>query len=269
MRKEQFFKHDLMDFVELRHSEESPLSFKPHLHKNLSVGAIEQGEVLYEVAGQKQVLRPGGLAIINPETLHSCNPTSSAARSYFMLYLDVDWCFKVQQALWDINSFVRTSKVHLNDQELYQRFCSSMYLLMNPTIHLQEKEQLLFDLLCDVFEAACIPQPAQIENDEGIETLKTILSDNLEDDLPLNELAQELGYNPYTMIRCFKARTGITPHAYRMNCRIDRAKSYLREGKDIAETALECGFFDQSHFHRHFKAMTTVTPQEYRVNFIQ
>jgi AraC-like DNA-binding protein len=38
---------------------------------------------------------------------------------------------------------------------------------------------------------------------------------------------------------------------------------------DIAETALECGFFDQSHFHRHFKAMTTVTPQEYRVNFVQ
>lgn len=54
-----------------------------------------------------------------------------------------------------------------------------------------------------------------------------------------------------------------------MNCRIEQAKEFLREGRDITDTALECGFFDQSHFHRHFKAMTTVTPQEYRVNFIQ
>jgi AraC-like DNA-binding protein len=62
---------------------------------------------------------------------------------------------------------------------------------------------------------------------------------------------------------------GITPHAYRLNCRIDRARELLRQGRDIAETALECGFYDQSHLHRHFKAVTTVTPREYQVNFIQ
>ena len=71
------------------------------------------------------------------------------------------------------------------------------------------------------------------------------------------------------MLRRFKTVTGITPHAYRMNCRIEQARKYLQEGMDITETALECGFFDQSHLHRHFKAMTTVTPQEYRVNFVQ
>jgi len=63
--------------------------------------------------------------------------------------------------------------------------------------------------------------------------------------------------------------TGITPHAYRLNCRIELAKKFLQKGYDLSQVALECGFFDQSHFHRHFKAITTVTPKEYQVNFIQ
>nr|MDJ0889072.1 helix-turn-helix transcriptional regulator [Desulfobacterales bacterium] len=71
------------------------------------------------------------------------------------------------------------------------------------------------------------------------------------------------------LIRRFKAATGITPHAYRMNCRIEQGRALLRQDGDIADIALACGFFDQSHFHRYFKAMTTVTPQEYRLNFVQ
>ena len=47
------------------------------------------------------------------------------------------------------------------------------------------------------------------------------------------------------------------------------SRALLRQGRDIADVALACGFFDQSHFHRYFKAMTTVTPQEYRINFLQ
>jgi transcriptional regulator GlxA family with amidase domain len=43
----------------------------------------------------------------------------------------------------------------------------------------------------------------------------------------------------------------------------------LRQGVEPAEVALECGFFDQSHLHRHFRAITAVTPGEYQRNFVQ
>ena len=123
--------------------------------------------------------------------------------------------------------------------------------------------------LVEVFSVACSPHAMVRERTEKFEALKKILSADLQKDFTLDSLSEELGVNPCALIRSFKAVAGITPHAYRMNCRIEHARALLRQGVDIAETALECGFFDQSHFHRYFKAMTAVTPQEYRVNFVQ
>lgn len=269
MRSERFFKDELLQFAEVRYSRGSSAPFKLHLHRTLGIGAVDQGEVLYQVGEEKNVLRPGSLVVMNPETLHACNPLDGADRSYYMLYLSADWCFKVQQSMWHIDSFVQLGKVRIDNERLYVKYCETMESLMDAAIHLQEKEQLLFELACDVFTASCGAQRAQKEYDGSIDKLKTILGNDLQKDMPLETLARDFAANPYTLIRRFKSITGITPHAYRMNCRIERAKELLREGRDISDTALECGFFDQSHFHRHFKAMTTITPQEYRVNFIQ
>lgn len=264
-----FFKDSRLPFAEGRYSQGTRREFKPHMHQAFSIGAVDQGEVCYRVAGQSAFLRPGSLALINPETLHSCNTVNNQPRSFFMLYLDIDWCHQVQQALWPVDSFLRTEKIRLDDQDLYRRYCATMKLLFSREAHLLEKEQMLADVVSAVFQAACPDPGDECEPTGDIERLKTLLGENLSHDLTLKSLACELEANPYTLLRRFKTATGITPHAYRMNCRIEQAKKYLQQGKEIATTALECGFFDQSHLSRHFKAMTTVTPQEYRVNFIQ
>lgn len=269
MRSERFFKIDLLPFAEARYSKGSDIPFKLHMHRTLSIGAVDQGEVLYTVGGKKTLLAPGSLAVMNPETLHACNPANKAGRSYYMLQLDIGWCLRVQQSMWEVSAFVDLEKTKIDDAPLYEQYCTTMEHLLDEKIHLQKKEEMLVDLTCGVFLASCNPQTLRKERPEGIEKLKELLSTDLQKDLPLNTLAKDLNTNPYTLIRRFKAVTGVTPHNYRMNCRIEQAKSFLRQGKDIVETALDCGFFDQSHFHRHFKAMTAVTPQEYRVNFIQ
>ena len=269
MRSEQFFKNSLLPFVEVRYSRGSTVPFKPHMHRTLSIGAVDQGEVFYSVSDKKAKLAPGSLAIMNPETLHTCNPVAHTERSYYMLYLDADWCFRVQQSMWEVDSFVGMEKIRIDDELLYKQYCNTMEHLINEQIHLQQKEQMLFDLAGEVFRVACRPQTIKTEHRDSIDKLRKLLSADLWKDLSIDSVAKQLNANPYTLIRNFKTVTGITPHAYRMNCRIEQGKALLRQGRDITETALECGFFDQSHFHRHFKAMTTITPQEYRVNFVQ
>ncbi|WP_022666165.1 helix-turn-helix domain-containing protein [Desulfospira joergensenii] len=269
MRTERFFKNHLLPFAEMRCSRGSKASFKLHMHHTFNIGAVDQGEVIYEISGGKSILAPGSLALINPETLHTCNPVAGQERGYTMLHLDIGWCFQVQQSMWEKDCFVKAEKTRIDDELLYGRFCRAMEDLMEEKIPLLEKEQILFDLVQGIFSAACSLQPVRKERRGSIEDLKRLLAEDLHKDLTLNSLAETMGLNPYTLIRRFKSLTGITPHAFRLNSRIEKARELLRQGRDITETALECGFFDQSHFHRHFKAMTTVTPREYRVNFIQ
>lgn len=269
MNNETFFKDSRLPFAECRCSKSSTKNFKPHLHRTFSIGAIDSGQARYRVGDRTVLLSVGSLALINPETLHFCNSAASEGRSYSMLYLDVGWCRRVQESLWRADTFVPVTLIVLDQPQLYHLYRRTMRRLMSPAVHLLEKEQMLIELAGRIFKKACGARTGQRLEAPDINRLKQALGANLRDDLTLESLAQAMDANPYTLLRRFKAATGITPHAYRMNCRIEQARSLLQQGMDIAETALECGFFDQSHLHRHFKAMTTVTPREYRVNFIQ
>ena len=250
MRSERFFKNPDLPFAELRCSRASTAAFKPHMHQTLSIGAVDEGKVLYTVNGEEAILAPGALLVINPETLHTCNPATEAERSYYMLHLDTNWCLQVQQSIWEIDRFVAVEKGLIENPPLYERFCRTMDQLMDAKIHLEEKEQKLVDLAATVFSVACRPQSKRKALQADNEKLKKLLAADLQKDLPISALASEMGVNPYTLIRSFKAATGLTPHAFRMNCRIEKARALLRQGRGIAETALECGFFDQSHFRR-------------------
>ena len=269
MKSEKFFKDPRMPFAECRYSKSSIRQFKTHMHKAFSVGAVDLGKVLYTVGETTTELAVGSLALINPETIHSCNCIEGNERSFYMLYLDADWCLEVQKSLWNVRVFQPVSCIRLDGQEIYDQYLKTMQVLMGNEDHLLKKEQILVELLSQVFVLACKACDEQAPTCQNVEVLRQKLGGDLQADLTLAGLAEELAVNPYTLLRQFKRITGHTPHAYRMNCRIEQAKIYLQQGLDIAETALECGFFDQSHLHRYFKSMTTVTPQEYRVNFVQ
>lgn len=271
MNNERFFKDPRLPFAECRRSTASTRSFKPHLHRTFSIGAIDSGQADYRVGDQQILLSPGSLTLVNPDTLHFCNGVAHAGRSYSMLHLDVAWCRTVQQSLWRVEAFVPVAVPVLDHQRLYRLYGRVVTVLMDPAADPLEKEQLLIEFAGRIFKKACGRQPGRplVRMSDNLDWLKKALSGSLREELTLTALAQSAGANPYTLLRRFKAATGITPHAYRLNCRIEQARRLLQQGLDIAETALECGFFDQSHLHRHFKAMTTVTPHEYRVNFIQ
>ena len=72
------------------------------------------------------------------------------------------------------------------------------------------------------------------------------------------------GMSRYQLIRAFRAATGMTPHAWQLNQRINQARERIRAGEGISEVAYGLGFADQAHFQRVFKAHAGITPGRYR-----
>ena len=88
---------------------------------------------------------------------------------------------------------------------------------------------------------------------------------NLTGDATLDEIAQRVGLSAKHFARAFRQSTGVPPHRWLLQRRIERARELLEAGDlPLAEIALLCGFADQSHFTVTFKKATGLTPGAYR-----
>ena len=92
------------------------------------------------------------------------------------------------------------------------------------------------------------------------------IEEHLDGGPTLAQLAALVRLNPYHFARQFKAATGLPPHQYVIQRRVERTKQLLQAGTDLslAEVALRAGFSDQSQFSYHFKRVVGVTPGQFR-----
>ncbi len=73
-----------------------------------------------------------------------------------------------------------------------------------------------------------------------------------------------------SLLRVFRHATGLPPHKYLLNLRIEQARVLLRQGVPPARVAASVGFADRSRLHRHFKRHVGSAPGRYaRSNFVQ
>ena len=93
------------------------------------------------------------------------------------------------------------------------------------------------------------------------------LADQSERNIGLDELAAAAGIGKFRLIRLFRARTGLAPHALQLAHRIRLARRLIEAGETIAATAAAAGFADHSHLHRHFQRGLGLTPGEYQRRF--
>ncbi|CAN7499684.1 helix-turn-helix domain-containing protein [Neorhizobium sp. LjRoot104] len=87
----------------------------------------------------------------------------------------------------------------------------------------------------------------------------------LGDDIALEDLAREACLSPFHFSRLFHETTGLPPHRYVIERRIQAARKMLTSGQStIAEIALDAGFGSQANFARTFRRITGLTPRQYR-----
>ena len=264
MSKNRFVALPSIPWFEVRITEKSTESYKDHSHPELSIGAVTQGATIMHLQGEHYIVPTGSLVVIGPDTVHSCNP-ERGSRSYLMAYFEADWCLSLQREILGEYDELQLPEIPVvNNPALFSRLLCLANNLNQPGFALNFSEQLtgfvadLLQLNAQRCEKSTPIAPAYIEE------IKVFLSHSLDENITLQQLAFKVGYNPYHLLRSFKKNVGLTPHEYRLNVRIDRAKKLLKKGLSPATVAAETGFVDQSHFHRTFRQFTAATPGQYQ-----
>jgi AraC-like DNA-binding protein len=82
---------------------------------------------------------------------------------------------------------------------------------------------------------------------------------------PLPELAHRLGVSYTWFRRTFAHHTGLSPHQYRIQIKLGRARTMLSEtALTVKEIAFRCGFESEHYFSRLFKRKSGLAPGEWR-----
>lgn len=97
----------------------------------------------------------------------------------------------------------------------------------------------------------------------GVRRAREYLEEHFAEPVSLGELERVAHLSRFHLVRSFRARYGLPPHAFQVQLRLAAARKLIRDGVPLAQVAAEAGFADQSHLGRHFRRIWSVTPGAY------
>ncbi len=121
--------------------------------------------------------------------------------------------------------------------------------------------RVIIALLIESFEK----QNFRLEGPKGrIPAVLDYISTHIETKIDFDKCADMCYLSRSRFNHFFKEYTGLSPHDYYLNLKIERAKQLLYDvGMTTAECAEALGFCDSNYFRRIFKSRTGVTPRQF------
>ena len=140
-------------------------------------------------------------------------------------------------------------------------FSDAYYLYCGDSAHKAELLASYGNLLAQ-YMASGAHASAKNRITEQIE--QSIVHNYANADYQLDEALRGMPYCYDYLARVFRRDTGVTPHKYLTNLRLQSAAAMLQSDyRSITEVALLCGFRNPLYFSRLFKKKYGVSPKEY------
>ena len=99
--------------------------------------------------------------------------------------------------------------------------------------------------------------------------VERFIDQRLDKSICLADLAQVAGLSPMYFAAQFRAATGLRPHDFLLQRRIERSKELLTQPNHrLVEIALDVGFQTQAHFTTVFKRFVGTTPGRWRMSHL-
>ncbi|MBN2843459.1 MAG: helix-turn-helix transcriptional regulator [Sedimentisphaerales bacterium] len=259
------------------HHKYPPVSHPDHHDFNFQKGRtldsftfvfIPQGQGIFDSeAVRSQTISAGNLFIVFPGVWHRYQPLAQTGWEEYWIEFGGNAAenfikhsqLKPAESVLTIHQPARIMNIFLDILDISQNLPHGFEYLLSSEA---------FRLLTAVITERDIQSDQDKERTEAIRTARQILLRNLEQDIDLNELAEQVGMSYSLFRKSFKEITGFSPYQYRLNFRLHRAGQLLRTSKlQVSQIAQQLGFTSVYHFSELFKKKNTISPLEYRKNW--
>ena len=234
--------------------------FPRHSHDEFGIGLVTAGaQRSYSGRGEVEAVA-GDVITVTPGEVHDGAPLGSRPRAWSMLYLEPQVVAEVIAS--EEGSADRHLEFHgpiLHRPSLAMRF-RQLYGRITRANDWDDG-LALSEALCALLAAAVRHRRADDRMaDANVRRAISLMDDDPATPLMLEDLASAAGLSRYQVIRGVSRLTGLTPHAYLTQRRLEQARRLIQCGTPLAEAALASGFYDQSHLNRTFRRRYGFTP---------
>ncbi|WP_375748298.1 AraC family transcriptional regulator [Vibrio sp. HN007] len=252
--------------LEILDAEYETQNFSRHSHEGYTIGVIENGAQRFYRTGGHHVAPQDTIILVNADEVHSGHSATEGGWAYRAMYPVPEQLEKLtnELSLGNYGAPYFPSAV-VSDPDL----ANQLRLVFNNIEDSDNRllrETLIYGALVKLIAKHGKSRIQPIEHGKAqrqLRLVKEFLDDFPQADVSLEDLANLASLSPYHLARSFQKEFGLPPHAYQIQARLRLARKLLKQGHTISDTAQECGFHDQSHFHRHFKKANGYTPGQY------
>ncbi len=243
--------------------------FPKHAHDGIYViGLMEHGgSWCLEPGNEKAFVAAGQVALFNPGQVHSGIPGGNQGITYRMLYIDMHWLADMAGDICEHQRILPEFKrIIVPDPGLFRKLIEFSGLICSDASRLHKQSAALESMvrLLSGHGKIKVRRKETDRKQRVVDQAKEILSEDLDRRLSLEAVASAVGLSRYHFLRLFKRQTGMPPHQFRTQRRIDAARRLIRKGLPFSQVALDVGFNDQSHFSNNFRKFIGATPSQYR-----
>lgn len=228
--------------------------FPKHFHDHYTIQLIEEGINEGFTETNKYKVASEGILVINPGDLHAGNSLNEAPLKFHTIRLSQGFV----NTFFEQNSRQKRD-IYFNTKPVYSKKLTTH--IGTLIFNLRHQDQMGFEsAVTELLMSLSGNQNRQnSEHKSSVKKAQEYLHDHFYENLSLNQIAEVCHLSPYHFLRQFKKQFGLSPMQYLRNVRIEKAKTLLPK-HSISQTAHRVGFYDHSHFLKHYKKIEGVTP---------
>lgn len=231
-----------------------------------------KGRLMFESNGREFAFLPGTIFVSSPRQPHRMrnNPKGLMVMSILfanspsgkrILDLPKAESDRIRKALshFPQRLFSSTNRVKGAFSRLFALYDGKT---KDKVLHRLEMRCAALELLLAVIEAS---GRAPLKFPERFKDVAERMSKHPGKDYPLSEIASDVGLPEFKITEIFKRVTGLPPHAWLIECRIQEAQRILSGTDDsIAAISSKLGFSSPQHFAGAFLKSVGLTPRDWR-----